>query len=97
MTSFQVQVPSLLDGSESIRLAAQIAGTARESARSAGSRSGAFGTEPITATFEEMCTRADQALDELQNALGMLSDSVGRAAFGYLTTDQGVVRACEQP
>jgi uncharacterized protein YukE len=91
MGQIQVQTPELAVAAAAIaRLSSEI-DEARSAITSAQGQAGAFGGEAIGAAFESMCGAAASATAQYGDTLSQLSQNVGRASMGYVTTDEGVI------
>jgi uncharacterized protein YukE len=97
MTSFTVKTPVLAAAAITIETTAATVGNARSAASSAAGAAGAFGGESIGGAFTSMCSRAQQATEELETVMHSLSRNVASAAVGYLVTDQGIVPTNAMP
>jgi hypothetical protein len=91
MSKLHVNTPALAAAAVTIGATGGAANDAHQAASSASGQAGAFGGEPITGAFLNMCSRAQQATAELETTVTSLSRNVAAAAVGYLVTDRGVV------
>jgi hypothetical protein len=87
----QVQTPELALAASVIGSLGATAQQARQEVAAAQGEAAGFGGEPIGAAFLSMCSRATQAVAQIQQATDGLAQNVAMASVGYLNTDQGVV------
>src|SRR4051795_8770030 len=93
MGQIQVQTPELAVAAAGIgRLSSEL-DQARSAISSAEGEAGAFGDEPIGATFLRMCSQASRATAEYDQTISALARNVAMASLGYVTTDEGVIPA----
>lgn len=65
--------------------------SAQAAVRSAQGQVGAFGGEPIGASFLTACAAASRAAEEFGTTVSELSRNVAMASLGYVSTDEGVI------
>ncbi len=87
----KVQTPELALAAAGIGRLSKEIGSAKSAITSAQGQSGAFGGEPIGATFLTMCSQASRAAEEYGQTIADLSRNVAMASLGYVTTDEGVI------
>ena len=95
MSTFKVLTPTL--AAAAVEIDATTAYVRSAGAAASPAQQGAFGSEEIGAAFAAMCGRVQQATEELEQTVGMLSSNVAAASMGYLVTDQGIVQMIAMP
>lgn len=91
MSEFTVDTELLAATAPVIGAAATDASSALQDVAGAAGGEPAFGSEPIGGVFADMCSRAQQAIGEIEHATGTLAGNVAAAGLGYLVTDHGLV------
>lgn len=91
MSQFSVATEQLALAAPVIGAAADHAHAGQQDLATAAGNQPAFGSELIGGPFAEMCSRAQQAIGEIEQTAGSLAANVAAAGLGYLVTDQGIV------
>ncbi len=92
MNEIRVETTALEAAAGVIATAAMEADEARRLiARAGGAGAGAFGGEPIGASFAAMERRALEAASAIVETTNHLATNTGAAVYGYIVTDKGAI------